>query len=61
MGPDWWSDAWIACREHYDQASNGGAGPSWDELTMDQQTEAVRDHLRMIADMQRDIEEELNG
>ena len=51
MGPDWWITAWEACEEAYNQANAANAGPAWDELTDDQQGQAVADYLGMLGDM----------
>lgn len=55
MGPDWWTDAWLACQEMYDQADAAHAGPAWDDLTMEQQTAAVYEHLAAMGDLANDI------
>lgn len=54
MGPDWWLEAWEACREAYDQVNATSNGPSWDDLSADQQGQAVTDYLGMLGDMERE-------
>ena len=50
MGPDWWTDAWLACEDLY--------GAQWDRLTEEQQAEAVNDFIRQCADIARKVKEE---
>lgn len=52
MGPDFWTDAWLACEDLY--------GSEWDRLTEEQQAEAVNDFIRQCADIAKSVRKDSN-